>query len=88
VASRMAGRQEPAEGIPHGTPGFLVQSPERVARAIVRCLRRPRGEVWTSLPTRGLAALFVLLPWLHSVIIGRLSHHLHSGPPLDTDEAE
>ena len=38
-----------------------LQSPERVARAIVRCLRKPRGEVWTSTPTRlalGLATAF------------------------------
>jgi short-subunit dehydrogenase len=36
---------------------LFVQSPERVASAIVRCLRRPRPEVWTSLPTRlGMAA--------------------------------
>ncbi len=34
-----------------------MQSPERVAKAIVKCLRKPRGEVWTSLPVRiGLAA--------------------------------
>ncbi len=32
--------------------GPLMQSPERVARAIVRCLRRPKREVWTSAPTR------------------------------------
>lgn len=29
-------------------PRALMQSPETVARAIVRCLRRPRPEVWTS----------------------------------------
>lgn len=43
------------------TPRFAMQSPERVASAIVRCLRRPRPEVWTSWPTRtaiGLAAMF------------------------------
>ena len=43
------------------TPRFAMQSPERVADAIVRCLRRPRPEVWTSWPTRaaiGLAAMF------------------------------
>ncbi len=30
----------------------FMQTPERVAGAIVRCLRKPKGEVWTSLPTR------------------------------------
>lgn len=34
-------------------PDFLMQPPERVARAIVRQLRRGRsGEVWTSTPAR------------------------------------
>lgn len=40
------------------TPKAFVQPPERVARAIVGCLRRPRTEVWTSLPSRlGLGTL-------------------------------
>ena len=30
------------------TPSIFVQTSERVADAIVRCLRRPRPEVWTS----------------------------------------
>lgn len=30
------------------TPDRFMQPPERVARAIVRCLRRPHPEVWTS----------------------------------------
>jgi short-subunit dehydrogenase len=40
------------------TPKAFIQPPERVARAVVACLRRPRTEVWTSLPGRlGLGAL-------------------------------
>lgn len=40
------------------TPAAFIQPPERVARAIVACLRKPRTEVWTSLPSRlGLGAL-------------------------------
>ncbi|MBX3361212.1 MAG: SDR family oxidoreductase [Phycisphaeraceae bacterium] len=38
-----------------------LQPPERVARAVVACLGKPRGEVWTSTPTRialGLATAF------------------------------
>jgi hypothetical protein len=44
-----------------GLPGAARQSPEHVAACIVRCLRRPRPEVWPSLPTRlgvGIAAAF------------------------------
>ncbi len=43
------------------TPSVFMQPPERVARAIVACLRRPRAEVWTSTPARlffGLAGTF------------------------------
>lgn len=47
------------------TPGFLVQTPERVARAVVHCLRRPRGEVWTSAGARLLAAVLTLSPGLY-----------------------
>lgn len=40
------------------TPKAFIQPPERVARAIVACLKRPRTEVWTSLPSRlGLGLL-------------------------------
>jgi short-subunit dehydrogenase len=40
------------------TPAAFIQPPERVARAILACLKRPRTEVWTSLPSRlGLGAL-------------------------------
>ncbi len=46
------------------TPGRFMQTPERVARAVVRCLRRPRGEVWTCLPVRIGLALSGLVPGL------------------------
>lgn len=46
------------------TPRSLMQPPERVASAVVRCLRRPRGEVWTSLPARLMFALGVAAPGL------------------------
>lgn len=39
------------------SPDSLLQPPEQVARAVVRCLRRPRREVWTR---RGLRTLTVL----------------------------
>ncbi|MCC6676127.1 MAG: SDR family NAD(P)-dependent oxidoreductase [Phycisphaerales bacterium] len=47
-----------------------LQSPEVVARAIVRCLRRPRGEVWTSLPTRLAMAAALAMPGLADWGIG------------------
>lgn len=41
-----------------------MQSPEKVAKAIVRCLGKPRGEVWTSLPVRVAVAATVAMPGL------------------------
>jgi short-subunit dehydrogenase len=40
------------------------QTPERVAAAVVRCLRRPKPEVWTSRATRVMFAVASLLPRL------------------------
>lgn len=48
-----------------------LQAPEVVARAIVRCLRRPRGEVWTSLPMRLALATAMAMPRLADWGIGR-----------------
>jgi len=39
-----------------------MQSPEKVAKAIVHCLGKPKGEVWTSLPVRLAVAATVAMP--------------------------
>jgi short-subunit dehydrogenase len=39
-------------GLLEHTPSALMQTPSTVARAILRCLRRPKAEVWTSLFVR------------------------------------
>lgn len=44
------------------TPRFAMQSPEKVAGAIVKCLRRPKPEVWTSWPTRAAICASALFP--------------------------
>lgn len=48
----------------------FMQPPERVARAIVRCLRRPRGEVWTSLPVRTALGLATVFPGAADRVLG------------------
>ena len=53
-----SGLQATGSKVPDHAPKFFVQPPERVANAIVRCLKRPRSEVWTSLAVR-LAAGFI-----------------------------
>jgi short-subunit dehydrogenase len=47
-----------------GSSGRFMQPPERVARAIVKCLGKPKGEVWTSLPVRLALGASVAFPGL------------------------
>ncbi|MCL4220949.1 MAG: SDR family NAD(P)-dependent oxidoreductase [Phycisphaerales bacterium] len=47
--------------------------PQRVASAVVSCLRRPRGEVWLSTPMRLVIALGVAAPGLADAVIERLA---------------
>jgi short-subunit dehydrogenase len=49
----------------------FVQSAETVANATVRCLRRPRGEVWTSTRMRLMLALATAFPSLADRAVGR-----------------
>jgi uncharacterized protein len=48
------------------TPRLLVQTPEFVAGRIVRCLRRPRPEVWPSSGSHLAAAIWALYPRLRT----------------------
>jgi short-subunit dehydrogenase len=56
---------------PRDLPAGPVQSAEHVARAIVRCARRPRPEVYPFWPARILAFLAVTAPGLVDLIVGR-----------------
>lgn len=44
------------------TNEMFVQPPTTVAKAIVRCLRRPRPEVWTSFPVQLGMAMGMVIP--------------------------
>jgi short-subunit dehydrogenase len=54
------------------TPGWLIQSPETVAHAIIRCLRRPKPEVWTSVAVRLTAGVVTAFPRLLDVVARRV----------------
>lgn len=56
-------------------PLFMYQPAERVGKAIVRCLRKPRGEVWTSFPVRLGLGLSVIVPGLTDWALGRIDPH-------------
>ena len=62
VAESHSGRHVAADAVPGHASRFFVHSSERVARAVVKCLRRPRPEVWTSFTTRAVAAVMTLWP--------------------------
>lgn len=65
------GRPAPASNRPAHAPGLFVQSPERVARAVVRCLKRPRPEVWTSHIVRIVAGVSTVFPRFGDYVIQR-----------------
>ena len=71
VSGTLSGREVAGDGVPSHTPRFFVQPPERVARAVVRCLRHPRPEVWTSVATRVAAAAMTLFPGFMDVVMRR-----------------
>ena len=52
-------------------PRLFTQSPQRVANAVVRCLGKPRGEVWTSLPVRVALAFATACPRSADRLIAR-----------------
>ncbi len=52
-------------------PSRFMQPPQRVANAIVRCLRKPKGEVWTSLPVRFALAGTVAFPGITDALLKR-----------------
>jgi NAD(P)-dependent dehydrogenase (short-subunit alcohol dehydrogenase family) len=61
------------------TPERFMQSAERVAREVVRCLRRPRGEVWTCSPARIALALSGLCPgWTDRVLLAAYRRRLRA----------
>ncbi|MBC03849.1 MAG: hypothetical protein CMJ34_11200 [Phycisphaerae bacterium] len=73
VASRRSGAGHgPAlreDGTPLHAPRIFIQPPERVADAVVRCLRRPRAEVWTSVTGRLANGVFELFPPIYDHVL-------------------
>lgn len=73
VSARNAGREVERGHLPGHAPRFFVQSPQRVAQAVVRCLRKPRAEVWTSHTVRFMAGLMTMFPRLGDWVGARAS---------------
>jgi len=73
-------------GQPHNepnTPSKLIQSSEQVARQIVKCLRRPKAEVWPHWPSRIGLAIVTAFPVLganamRSLMRKRYGYHIRA----------
>jgi short-subunit dehydrogenase len=71
-------------------PRMFIQSADRIADAVVRCLRRPKPEVWTSFIVRTVAAVMVFCPRFLDLVMRRFVRHLVASDPSVTvvdDEA-
>jgi short-subunit dehydrogenase len=91
-SDRRSGAGGSTAEVPDHAPSFLVQSPERVAAAVVQCMRRPVPEVWTSSLVRLSAALFTAWPWLLHRVLDRQAgterrqdQRRHRGVPDDRE---
>jgi short-subunit dehydrogenase len=51
-------------------PPLPVDQPDKVARAILRCVERPRAEVSVGIANRVVRAGFVLFPRLYDLLVG------------------
>ncbi|AEV87213.1 short-chain dehydrogenase [Actinoplanes sp. SE50] len=56
----------------YGQPPPPVDSPEKVAAAILRCARRPRGTVNVGIANKIISLGFVVTPALYDVLVGPL----------------
>lgn len=54
------------------TPKAFMQKSSTVARAVVRCLKRPRVEVWTSLPVHLGMSLATFTPGFSDLFLRRM----------------
>ena len=55
------------------SPSWLMQPPEKVADAVVSCLKKPKAEVWTSLSMRLISTTFSAFPRVAGTITRRFS---------------
>lgn len=73
-----AAKRSGGQSLTENTPAIFMQPADKVAKGIVKCLRRPRAEVWTSTPVKLIAGLLTAAPnatdWLmHRMERGRPS---------------
>jgi hypothetical protein len=75
VSQSISGHVKPDGSVPEHAPRPFVQTPERVARAIVRCLRKPTPEVWTSFIVRATAGAMTVFPSMFDFVMRKQAAH-------------
>ncbi len=69
VSQNLSGNDGFKGGVPDHAPKLFIQPPERVARAIVKCLRKPHAEVWTSFIVRATAGMMTVFPSMFDALM-------------------
>lgn len=64
--------QSGASSLVQHSPDMFIQPPSKVAKAVVRCLKRPRPEVWTNQFVRLGMALSGAIPRTADLFINRM----------------
>ncbi|HMN95119.1 MAG TPA: SDR family NAD(P)-dependent oxidoreductase [Phycisphaerales bacterium] len=78
-AAERSGRESTPSGVHDHVPRWMIQTPERVAAAVIQCLRRPRSEVWTSHIVRLSSGLFNAFPSVLDMVMRREAKRLREG---------
>jgi len=68
-ASLRGGIDPQGKIVPDHAPKMFIQTPEQVANAIMRCLRKPKSEVWTSLAVRLASGLINAFPSMYDIAL-------------------
>ena len=69
VSQKLSGNENFDGIVPDHAPRMFIQPPERVARAIIKGLRKPPAEVWTSFIVRATAGMMTVFPSLFDVLM-------------------
>jgi short-subunit dehydrogenase len=76
ASARRSGKADRSAQTIAEAPRLFMQPPQRVADAVIRCLRRPRPEVWTSFSVRFGAAFMTLFPAMGEWILERAERRM------------
>lgn len=76
VSAARSGKPDRSGETMANSPRLFMQPPERVANAVIRCLRHPKPEVWTSFTVRAAAACMTLFPRTGEWIMERAEKRL------------